>query len=324
VILRLRASQLVDRHRTDPMSLTPAAGVAAVLVLGWDLDPSEVRSLGPTVLAPPDSIIDPAVVDGFYLPEFGVAIDRLAASCPIAFSTAAKVARVAERSDPRDALFVESVTYSLLQTGGEFQRWLDGNRRDSRRKGRESSVVDIRREGDCLHISLDEPDRRNAFSGAMRDELREALTLAVIDRTIDRVILRGNGTNFSSGGDLTEFGTATSPVDAHLTRTTDSVSQLLLALSARLGDRLECRIHGANAGAGVELAAFAGSVVASPDATFRLPEVEMGLIPGAGGTVSITNRIGRHRAVTMMLSGSVIDATTALEWGLVDAIEEWR
>jgi len=306
------------------MSLTPGAGVAAVLVLGWDRDPAELGSLGPAVLAPPDSIPDPAVVDGLYLPELGVAIDRLATACPIAFSTAAKVARVAEQSDPPNALFVESVTYSLLQTGGEFRRWLDGDRRGSRRKGREAAVVDVRREGDCLYVSLDEPDRRNAFSSAMRDELREALTLAVIDRTIDRVILQGNGSNFSSGGDLTEFGTATSPVDAHLARTTDSVPQLLLALRARLGDRLECRIHGANAGAGVELAAFAGSVVASPNATFRLPEVEMGLIPGAGGTVSITNRMGRHRAVTMMISGAVIDATTALEWGLVDAIEEWR
>jgi enoyl-CoA hydratase/carnithine racemase len=251
-------------------------------------------------------------------------LERRASSTPIAFATAARVARVAAQSDPHDALFVESTAYSLLQTGSEFKRWLEGDRKGSRRPGRMATVVDTRRDGDCLSITLDEPDRRNAFSRVMRDELREALTLAVIDRSIDRVVLQGSGPNFSSGGDLAEFGTATSPLDSHLVRTTDSVPQLLLGLRSRLGERLECRVHGENAGAGVELAAFAGVVVATPDATFRLPEVEMGLIPGSGGTVSVTNRVGRHRAVTMMLAGAVIDATTALEWGLVDVIEEWR
>jgi enoyl-CoA hydratase/carnithine racemase len=134
----------------------------------------------------------------------------------------------------------------------------------------------------------------------------------------------GNGTNFSSGGDLAEFGDAKSPIDAHLARTTDSVPRLLLTLAARIGSGLEFRVHGANVGAGVELVAFAGRVVAAPDSTFRLPEVSMGLIPGAGGTVSITRRIGRWRAVRMMLTGMTIDARTALEWGLVDEVREWR
>lgn len=155
----------------------------------------------------------------------------------------------------------------------------------------------------------------------MRDELREALTLAVVDRTITRVVLDGRGSNFSSGGDLAEFGSAGSPLEAHLVRTTDSVAQLLLTIGERIGAGLECRVHGTNVGAGVELAAFAPRVVASPDATFRLPEVSMGLVPGAGGTVSVTRRIGRHRAALMMLSGCTIDAETALDWGLVDEID---
>jgi enoyl-CoA hydratase/carnithine racemase len=78
--------------------------------------------------------------------------------------------------------------------------------------------------------------------------------------------------------------------------------------------------HGACVGAGVELAAFAGHVKATPDAFFQLPEVSMGLIPGAGGTVSITRRIGRQRTAWMALTGGRVDAATALEWGLIDDI----
>jgi enoyl-CoA hydratase/carnithine racemase len=70
----------------------------------------------------------------------------------------------------------------------------------------------------------------------------------------------------------------------------------------------------------VELPAFAGRVVAAPDATFRLPEVGFGLVPGAGGTVSVPRRIGRQRAAWLALTGAVVDARTALAWHLVDEI----
>jgi enoyl-CoA hydratase/carnithine racemase len=61
-------------------------------------------------------------------------------------------------------------------------------------------------------------------------------------------------------------------------------------------------------------------VVARPDFTATLPEVQLGLIPGAGGTVSITRRVGRHRTALLAFSGARIDATTALDWGLVDQV----
>jgi enoyl-CoA hydratase/carnithine racemase len=85
-----------------------------------------------------------------------------------------------------------------------------------------------------------------------------------------------------------------------------------------LVDRTEVRLHGPCAG--IELAAFAGRVVARPGTTFRLPEVSMGLIPGAGGTVSIPRRIGRWRTLYLALSGVLLDAQTPVGWGLVDAI----
>ena len=80
-------------------------------------------------------------------------------------------------------------------------------------------------------------------------------------------------------------------------------------------------VHGTCVGAGVELPAFAARVVADPETTFRLPEVGMGLIPGAGGTVSITRRIGRQQTACLALLGEAIDATEALALGLVDEID---
>ena len=81
-------------------------------------------------------------------------------------------------------------------------------------------------------------------------------------------------------------------------------------------------MHGACVGSGIELAAFADRVVAALDTEIALPEIGLGLVPGAGGTVSLTLRIGRLRTAWLAFSGSTIDAATALSWGLVDQLEE--
>lgn len=73
-------------------------------------------------------------------------------------------------------------------------------------------------------------------------------------------------------------------------------------------------------GSGMEMAAFCGWVLAGDDAVFGLPELALGLVPGAGGTVSVTRRIGRWRTAYLVLSGRTIDADTALAWGLADEI----
>jgi enoyl-CoA hydratase/carnithine racemase len=149
----------------------------------------------------------------------------------------------------------------------------------------------------------------------MRDELAAALVPALLERDLD-VVLRGLGPSFCSGGDLDEFGTRPDPATAHLVRTTRSPARLLAAV----GVRLRAELHGACIGAGIELAAFAGSVVAAPDTVVQLPEVPMGLIPGAGGTVSLPRRIGRQRTALLALTGRRLDVATAHAWGLVDAI----
>jgi enoyl-CoA hydratase/carnithine racemase len=130
-------------------------------------------------------------------------------------------------------------------------------------------------------------------------------------------VLRGLGPSFCAGGDLDEFGSFDDPAGAHIVRLTRSPARLLAAL----GPRVTARVHGACYGSGVELPAFAGRVVADPGSTFALPEVRLGLVPGAGGTVSLPRRIGRHRTALLGLSTAPIDAPTALAWGLVDAVE---
>jgi enoyl-CoA hydratase/carnithine racemase len=94
----------------------------------------------------------------------------------------------------------------------------------------------------------------------------------------------------------------------------------LNSLRERLGKQLRCELHGENFGAGVELPAFAGWVIATRDTRLCLPEIALGLVPGAGGTASLPRRIGRQRTAWLALTGRAIDGQKAFEWGLIDEI----
>ena len=133
---------------------------------------------------------------------------------------------------------------------------------------------------------------------------------------IEEIVLSGVGTSFCSGGDLDEFGTLPDPATAHAIRTTRSAARLL----ARCAERVRVEVHGACVGAGIELPAFAARVSAREDAFALLPEVTMGLVPGAGGTVSLPRRIGRQRTAWLGLSAEKLDAETARDWGLFDEL----
>jgi hypothetical protein len=215
------------------------------------------------------------------------------------------------------ALVAESAVFSLLQAGPEFRMWRT-NHPVPDPVTEEGPAVLIERDGDSLHIVLHRPQVRNALNRAMRDDLLNALALAAADASVTEVVLRGDGSSFSSGGDLNEFGSFVNPASAHLVRLATSIGRAIHAL----GDRLTVRVHGPCAGSGVELPAFANRVIARRDFTATLPEVALGLIPGAGGTASITARIGRQRTALLAVSGARIDAPTALEWGLVNALED--
>ena len=215
-----------------------------------------------------------------------------------------------------DGLVAESLAYSTLQAGPEFAAWCARRTARPMRATSGRAPLRVHREGARLHVTLDEPERRNAYSAAMRDALLEALALACADDSLAEIVLDGAGPAFSSGGDLDEFGTLPDPATAHVVRTARSAARLLAACAPRL----RAELHGACIGAGVELPAFAARVRAREDAFFELPEVGMGLVPGAGGTVSLPRRIGRQRTAWLALTGARLDAVTALRWGLVDAV----
>jgi enoyl-CoA hydratase/carnithine racemase len=168
-----------------------------------------------------------------------------------------------------------------------------------------------------LTITLTRPQRLNALDARMRDELHDALRVALEDPGISRVELRGEGRAFCAGGDLDEFGSRADPASAHLIRLQHHLGRAV----AQLADRTTVHLHGACAGSGIEIAAFARTVRAAPDTQISLPELSMGLIPGAGGTASLPRRIGRIRTAWLAFSGQPIDGPTAREWGLVDDLD---
>jgi enoyl-CoA hydratase/carnithine racemase len=228
--------------------------------------------------------------------------------------------RVGEQASASEAVIAESWVYSLLQGSDAYSRWLESRSTRTPRPRPDSSVVLVERNDNLLSITLNRPEVHNAYGTRMRDELVEAFRLVDADATITKVTLRGAGPSFCSGGDLDEFGTAPAPVMAHSIRTSRNAGIALAAIA----DRVEVVVHGSCVGAGVELPAFATTVVAHSETSFLLPEIAMGLVPGAGGTSSIPRRIGRHRTAYFGLSGRPISADTAMSWGLIDEIDNSR
>ena len=236
---------------------------------------------------------------------------------PAASLALAQLLRLRSRLDLVDALVAESWVYGLLQAGPEFAEWLARRPQRRARVGGTGPPVVVEHEGAKVSLVLNRPEARNALDRSMRDALVESLRGLASDQTYREIVLRGNGEVFCAGGDLDEFGTFPDPTTAHLVRST----RLPAWWVARCGHRLTTVVHGECVGAGVELPAFGRQVVAAPDASFRLPEVGMGLVPGSGGTVSLPPRIGRHRTAYLAISGDQLDAALASEWGLVDRIE---
>ena len=232
---------------------------------------------------------------------------------PEASTALVRLVRAARRSDPQTGLWAESVTYGLLQAGREFAAWRSSA--PTVATG-EPGIVRVDRAAAGTTLTLARPERHNALDVSLRDALVEALRAAALD--VGPVTLRGEGPSFCSGGDLAEFGSFADPVQAHLIRST----RLPARAVAEVRHRLTAEVHGACVGAGVELAAFADRVVAAPGSTFRLPEVAMGLVPGSGGTWSVTHRIGTQRTNWLALTGAALDADRALRWGLVDEVSD--
>lgn len=301
-----------------------------------DLSPLAAPWEGPLALVDLSAEGDEATVDDIVLPPcpvigFGnpahplavrldcvveppVTIDRLARQVlahPQAAAVTVGLLRILPGMSPAAGLLAESLAYGVLQGSAEHATWQEGKRP----AGPPPGMVTMHREAEGLDIVLHNPVP-SAIDREARDQLFEALSLAVCDPSIRPIRLLARGRAFSLGADLAEFGTTRNLATAHLIR----ARTLPAHMAWQCADRLEARIEGACVGAGLELAAWAKRIEATSDAWFQLPELAMGVLPGAGGCVSLTRRIGRQRTALMILSGRRISARTALAWGLVDAL----
>ena len=272
-----------------------------------DLPPVPVIAIGEDSAAPDwaDAVVpDEAVAQ--------LMLDRISDN-PKTAAVIVDLLRVLPQLSLEQGLVAESLAYGLLQGSEEYAAWLAARApTDPLAEGQ----VRAKRQDTCLELVLDRPAADNAIDRAMRDQLAEMLALAAIDPTIERVVLRGAGRSFSLGADLGEFGTTRDPATAHAIRR----RTLPARNAAACANKLEVHVQGACVGAGLEIAAFARRIVAGPRAWFQLPELAMGVLPGAGGCVSLTRRIGRQKTALMILSGRRITAREALDWGLVDEL----
>jgi enoyl-CoA hydratase/carnithine racemase len=261
-------------------------------------------------IAPPealDSAFDLVASDGDI-----AGLEAAFARAPLAAVSAALLLRT-PRPDVDDGLNAESATYSVLQAGPEFRAWRDTTPARPADDGGEPRVR-VGTFGTVTEIVLTRPARHNALDVAMRDALDAALGDAAWRS--GGILVRGDGPSFSSGGDLDEFATFPDPATAHVVRLLRSPASRFAALH----ERLVVAIHGTCLGAGIELAAFADHVVAADDTRIGLPEQAIGLVPGAGGTVSIARRAGRRTVLSLLLRDGTIPADQARDWGLVDEV----
>jgi len=308
----------IDPRRLWPGEVAydgPLAFVDLAAVADWPeavaLPPCPVVGLGPRD-HPSAPLLD-AVIEA---PVSAETLARQVLARPEAAAVVAQLLRVLPSLGVEHGLTVESLAYGLLQGSAAHRAWIAG--RTASAEVAAPGAVRVERSAGRLTITLDRPQAGNAIDLAIRDALHDAFALAALDPGIEAIALRGAGRTFSLGAELAEFGTTADPATAHAIRARTLPARMI----ARCAERLEVHVQGGCVGAGLEMAAWSRRITATSDAWFQLPELAMGVLPGAGGCVSLVRRIGRQRAALLILSGRRIGARTALEWGLVDAVVE--
>jgi 3-hydroxyacyl-CoA dehydrogenase len=174
-----------------------------------------------------------------------------------------------------------------------------------------NAVVDLRHEGDVAVVTVDSPPV-NALSADVRDGLAGAFEKLAADKVAKAVVLVCAGRTFIAGADISEFGKP--PRGASLHAVQDAMENSPVPVVAA--------IHGTALGGGLEVALCAHYRVADPKAKFGLPEVKLGLLPGAGGTQRLPRIVGARKALEMVTSGTPMGTKDALAAGLIDEIAE--
>ncbi len=168
-------------------------------------------------------------------------------------------------------------------------------------------------------LKLDYPEKRNALSMQLREKLGKALQDAINDSQCRAIVLTGQGNHFSSGGDITSFaGVNSINGRTRMKKTHDLMVKLMVSCEKPI----IAAVEGHAAGAGMCVAANCDIVVASREAKFTCSFNKIGLLPDLGGLWSIPQRIGMGRAKLLMMTGRMINAETAREYGLVEEVCE--
>jgi enoyl-CoA hydratase len=160
-------------------------------------------------------------------------------------------------------------------------------------------------------VRLNRPKVLNALSTDLMQELVECMTKLDTDPEVRVIILTGSDRAFAAGADITQMVTAT-PIDQINDQRFRTWEMLRL-----IAKPIIAAVNGFALGGGCELAMSCDLIIAGDEAKFSQPEIKIGTIPGAGGTQRLTRAIGKSKAMMMVLTGDMIDARTAYEWGLV-------
>ncbi len=173
-------------------------------------------------------------------------------------------------------------------------------------------------ENDISIITIDRPKKLNALNKETISELHHAIKEADANKNVRAIILTGNGEKaFVAGADISEFADFDVQQAAQLSR---EGQMLLFDFIENLSTPVIAAVNGFALGGGLELAMAAHFRVASDNTRMGLPEVSLGVIPGYGGTQRLAQLIGKGRALEMIMTAQMIDASKAEQWGLVNAV----
>jgi len=170
--------------------------------------------------------------------------------------------------------------------------------------------------GPVARLVLDRPERRNALSLEVMRDMLDALDTVAPDETCRVLVIEGRGPAFSAGHDLAEM---TGDTDASFYEELFTTCVRVMTRVHELPQPVIAKVHGVATAAGCQLVAACDLAVASSDARFATPGVNIGLFCTTP-MVPVSRAVGRKRALEMLFTGEMIDAHTALEWGLVNRV----
>jgi len=182
-----------------------------------------------------------------------------------------------------------------------------------------ATVLFEKRDG-IAWVTLNRPKVLNAYNVQMRDDLHQVLSAIHDDPEVRAMVLTGAGKAFSTGGDVTEFGQAPSPIVARWVRFRRDVWGLLRSLPIPT----IAAVHGATVGGGLEMALLCDIAIAADNTKIRLPETGLGMIPGVAGTQTVARQAGLGHGLDLCLTGRWIDAGEAQHIGLVAEVVPLR